>query len=367
MNCYYCGKELNKANKSDEHVIPNALGGKLKSDNLLCKDCNSILGSECDDLLTKQFAFFSQFLLIKRQRGKNPGVCLKNNNGTEYILDGANPPRLKHPVVSEETNGIIKTVRIECNPNETDGIIKTYKRKKNAVLVQRGFNQDTQDLGCSIEIGGEALLAVLKIAINYYLHENGDCSKIKRAIDNLRKKDYLNVKPIQLDRSLFEHDEDLVFHSIWLHSGSKMLYAVVTLFSFFHFLVALTDEYTGNEISSLYVLDAINGIEFEKVKNTFTPEYSVLDRCEFGNDSFFDYIQKITKKLLSMGISIRDNRLIQEEKETISKTIAASWQSTVDQLISDGGKITQESINLFFQELGRRLMEEYRNKVSGGK
>lgn len=42
--CYLCGKLLNEANSSVEHIIPNAIGGHLKSKNLLCKDCNSNTG-----------------------------------------------------------------------------------------------------------------------------------------------------------------------------------------------------------------------------------------------------------------------------------------------------------------------------------
>ena len=35
--CYICGKELTKLNESEEHIIPNAIGGKLKSKKLICK------------------------------------------------------------------------------------------------------------------------------------------------------------------------------------------------------------------------------------------------------------------------------------------------------------------------------------------
>ena len=35
--CYICCEELTKDNDSVEHIIPNAIGGKLKSKELICK------------------------------------------------------------------------------------------------------------------------------------------------------------------------------------------------------------------------------------------------------------------------------------------------------------------------------------------
>ena len=42
-NCYKCTDEINDENVSTEHIIPNAVGGRLKSKELLCNICNSDL------------------------------------------------------------------------------------------------------------------------------------------------------------------------------------------------------------------------------------------------------------------------------------------------------------------------------------
>ncbi|WP_303873341.1 HNH endonuclease, partial [Tepidanaerobacter acetatoxydans] len=52
--CYICKESLDKSNSSIEHIIPNALGGNLKSRNLICKNCNSRIGSEEDAILAEQ-------------------------------------------------------------------------------------------------------------------------------------------------------------------------------------------------------------------------------------------------------------------------------------------------------------------------
>ena len=69
--CFMCGDELTEENSSDEHILLNALGGHIHSKKLICKNCNSALGSTSDDELAKELNFFASFLDVPRQRGKN--------------------------------------------------------------------------------------------------------------------------------------------------------------------------------------------------------------------------------------------------------------------------------------------------------
>ena len=46
--CYLCGMLLSESNRSLEHIIPNAIGGHLKSKDLICKNCNSNTGQKID-------------------------------------------------------------------------------------------------------------------------------------------------------------------------------------------------------------------------------------------------------------------------------------------------------------------------------
>lgn len=84
--CYICGEELTKENASVEHIIPNAIGGKLKSKELICKKCNSKLGHSMDKELAEQLDFFSNFLNINRDRGKpNNIIFIEKETNMEYI------------------------------------------------------------------------------------------------------------------------------------------------------------------------------------------------------------------------------------------------------------------------------------------
>lgn len=67
--CYLCQTPLTNKNSSLEHVIPNALGGKLKA-TILCKKCNNDSGSFCDNSLAKSLSPFSNMINHSRDHGK---------------------------------------------------------------------------------------------------------------------------------------------------------------------------------------------------------------------------------------------------------------------------------------------------------
>ena len=68
--CYLCKEVLFKENESVEHIIPNSIGGRLKSKKLLCKKCNSKLGTEYDSEVSKMYNLSMIVSGIKKDRIK---------------------------------------------------------------------------------------------------------------------------------------------------------------------------------------------------------------------------------------------------------------------------------------------------------
>src|SRR5215469_9378916 len=69
-----CGHKFDAAQDSRAHIIPSALGGRLKRRGLLCRECNGHLGESADKSLIKSLGFFTTFLGIEhraRSRGKS--------------------------------------------------------------------------------------------------------------------------------------------------------------------------------------------------------------------------------------------------------------------------------------------------------
>ena len=70
MRCYYCGCVITDENRSEEHIIPNALGGRISSTNLLCDPHNNELGGNIDAELIAQLGHFAAIIDVERDRPK---------------------------------------------------------------------------------------------------------------------------------------------------------------------------------------------------------------------------------------------------------------------------------------------------------
>lgn len=81
-HCYKCGLRITSKNKSKEHIIPNFLGGKLKSAKLICQKCNSEFGETIDKELYKQLGFAADIIVNDRNRKKeDKGVIIETTSG----------------------------------------------------------------------------------------------------------------------------------------------------------------------------------------------------------------------------------------------------------------------------------------------
>ena len=54
MKCIFCNAKINDSNKSSEHIVPNFLGGKYATSNIVCKSCNNNIGSDFEQKLCEE-------------------------------------------------------------------------------------------------------------------------------------------------------------------------------------------------------------------------------------------------------------------------------------------------------------------------
>ena len=93
--CFFCAEARPL---TVEHVIPQAIGGKLKA-RLYCKTCNEAFGETLDDEIARQFGWVGTLLNIKLERSKTQTYEVEDiTTGTKLLFDGKNLKR-KDPVV----------------------------------------------------------------------------------------------------------------------------------------------------------------------------------------------------------------------------------------------------------------------------
>ena len=72
---------LTATNTSNEHIIPNAIGGRKTVRGFICRKCNSESGEKWDSELAKQLQPFCAMFDVSRKRGKNQPIPVETVSG----------------------------------------------------------------------------------------------------------------------------------------------------------------------------------------------------------------------------------------------------------------------------------------------
>ena len=81
-----CETTITAENASDEHLIPNALGGRRKVSGFLCRACNSRTGDTWDAALADQLLPLCLLLDVARERGEPPGLRVVTSAGERLTI-----------------------------------------------------------------------------------------------------------------------------------------------------------------------------------------------------------------------------------------------------------------------------------------
>lgn len=262
--CYLCGNAIPEKEKSIEHIIPNAIGGKLKSDSVLCESHNNKLGSINDAKFVAIFSHITKLASVQTEREVQEsfyGIHSKLNLEVKISKEKTVPKRLffdketltlyapNKKSISNYKNKLIK------DGYDLKNISFVTEFDKDDIEVFSGFDNDTFRLGFA------------KIAANFATYKKIVSDDINLVAVNGEFKKELPVLPhIPAVTELLKGDESATdsypFHVIALHSDQNgYLYCYIELFSKFKHYVLLTDSYTGDEIHEFYIYSIGNKTE----------------------------------------------------------------------------------------------------------
>jgi len=287
LNCYYCDKELREDNKSKEHIIPDSLGGKgFYSYDLLCKKCNSDLGSTVDHDLIEQIGFYADIINVSRDRRSEKLISGLTAEGERYTFSKGLKPA--YEFTFEYAKG--KFFTVYC---QTEEDVYKIARKKIKELQKKGEKIDIEEelkrMRREVKPGKKVFFTnkllkeynklkigsskffkgVAKIAVNYYIYNGGESKDISVPID------YLKGRYPQLNLAEFyypeHHDihkvnENEISHLIYLKGDveEEILYCYIELFNAHNSIVLLEPSYKGKEIEVSYCYDFIAKTKVEK-------------------------------------------------------------------------------------------------------
>lgn len=297
--CYICGEELTKSNESEEHIIPNAIGGKLKSNKLICKKCNNQLGNDIDYKLTKQLDVFSNFLNIERERGKPNDIIFEEKNTKEKYkrkTDGTFVPKehVKFERKYNDDGSVTFHIRatnkkdIKKKINELISS-KKYKITDENIMDNISYeNYQPNEMYHSSQFGGNDIkLALYKIIINFFISKGGDKKDIISLINDLKKKEINHyVKLISLDNA--DIKKNIIPHILYIEGNNKehILYSYINFFGVVQYIVLINRTYTGPYIKHTYCYDFISKKEIDISNINFGFDYFKIleDKYDINTD-----------------------------------------------------------------------------------
>ncbi len=355
MNCYSCEIELSQSNKSIEHIFINAIGGRLKSNQLLCKKCNNDLGNLLDSELAKQCNHLMNFLLLDREKGSFQPIVGKTNDGEEFILDGAEIKSKSN--FSIEKNG--ENVNVSFNGSEEKELKKYFtqlSKKYPQVNVEEILEKANhskyylnEPINVNLNIGGKiAMRAIAKIAVNFYLLNGGKRNHVEHIINYIKNggstgfvQYYYGVKNNYLKVS-----DNNIYHYINLVGKEGNLYCYLELFGTLKFIIILSDNYLGDNLDFEYAYNLISKEEVNiGLKLNLSKEH--LNEAIKGKFVQIENIQENLSEIMKIGHK-------RQSSKHLSKLIHEATQNTLGKY-KEGTPITEDMANEFINELATSI------------
>lgn len=231
-NCIYCGKKI--TTRSSEHVIHNALGGLLESEDICCPECNNFISKYIDVPFTK---IFNPII------GRIDNFSKSNNSKSE-------PPYTGQVLYNGKTyNANIKSGKVVACPE----LSKELRRNISDLYPKM------QIISYDFNLQNDAFrTGIAKIAFNYAMSQKIDFHHLSKGLtvnkngNNVSSIEYnYNIIPFcptnPVDYAIELGDRlNEPFHNMILFSQHRELWCYVNLFNTFQYYVLLSDSMPDN-------------------------------------------------------------------------------------------------------------------------
>jgi hypothetical protein len=152
-HCLITGVKLTAENDSIAHIIPSALGGRLKWRQLISNDANNMLNEKFDLPLIKAYQNIMVAVGGNREGGKSTRIVVKDDRGEVFHFEFGHALQPVSPVVDDDPNdGLTIKARRE---NEVRRILKGKIIKR--IERVRGVGRDEDTFRLVVESRGSRL------------------------------------------------------------------------------------------------------------------------------------------------------------------------------------------------------------------
>lgn len=345
--CIYCKTSFSTA--SDEHIIPSFLGGRKRSVNIVCSECNTKFGRTIEAEMSKQLNTLRVIFGLLSNRGKEAppikGIKLKDGRIVNLVHGGK--PGFAVPIIEKEEkpNGIIHIKAIAGSEKQFRQIVEGHKRKGEIKNVKKVKEEEylKEYLPLNLSLGGPNFFrATAKIAFNLLttvIPQDVILSPQFDPIRNfIRKGEILKETPVWYDFDCpFPLGNPIgpIDHCVAIacEPASDKIMGWVRFYHAFCFRIEISNIWQGQRIGIFY---RVNPIERKDSEGNWWPEDPDIFKSPFirqpipkmftkmeeatthvlnnwQDKAYNDITHEITEKCMQEVFGKPDERIITEE------------------------------------------------------
>lgn len=285
--CFICGCELDE-NTKPEHIIPNGIGGKLKSKEILCNKHNNEL-FELDQIICKDLETHTNRLNPSRDNGANPSTIYELSTGEKVRMEPngeyyADKPDIQVSKLEDgkiqiqystyySTNSQHKKFALNQIKAITEGICKKQGIaedviEKELAKIDETFEKNIKTdfnpvLWCQFQFNSSSklFLGLSKIALDFYFYNKMPKNNVEEFLDKLKKQDVTfidNNANYYYENNLFLTDS--IYHTLILKGDkeNKLLYCIISLYGVLSSIIFLNKNYNDDDFIKTYSYDLRN-------------------------------------------------------------------------------------------------------------
>ena len=369
QQCFLCGKHLASADKTEEHIVLNAIGGRKKVVGFLCRLCNSETGSKWDADLARQLEPFSLMLGIKRQRGDVPSQTFPTYSGgsTRVNSDGKmtiSKPRIRVNTEGGKTHLDIKAPTRREARQILEGLSRKYPQLSGskideliATSEERSY-YSSDPIGINPSFGGtDSGRSLVKSAAALVY----DAGVVPRTCD-LALDYLLNDGKEPCFGYYYQPDKDLLInrppnspiHCVYVRgcSTDSTIVGYIELYSLWRVVLCLSESYTGSDFNHVYAVDPIGGKELDVSVNfdlSISDIREAYDYKRYDTDAFYEAICSVLDK-------VREIDFNRARRRAIEKAIKVAFANSG---LKDGDKPTDEQAGRMVDDIINEMMPFY--------
>ncbi|MDE2623514.1 MAG: HNH endonuclease, partial [Betaproteobacteria bacterium] len=272
-NCAICDVLINVENDSKEHVINEAIGGRLSVKGFICKHCNNVSGQTWDAKLSSQLLPLSLMFGVARQKGKTPMLPITTTAGEELTMkpDGGFIPSKPSYSKNMTPNGVKIQVTAR-SLKEARNILDGVKRKYPTINIDQ-ILEDAQVISTypkgmvhhQLEFGGEhSGRSIVKSAFALAVYAGISKNACSEALNYLRDQAATPCFGYYYATDLIAtRPPEVPLHCVSIEASphTGLILGYVEYFGVQRVVLCLGRNYSGDLVRSCYAIDPRKGEE----------------------------------------------------------------------------------------------------------